>query len=553
MKVFSILIISLLLFITLSWYGCSDDKNPLPSKSHPESWSQVGTENFHGTKVLTVGYSSCTACHGENLDGGESKVSCFKCHISYPHEETWIRKDDSDFHGKYLKNLNWVLQNCRECHGQDYKGGSSEVSCFKCHASYPHSEGWLNSASENYHGSYVKQNEDIITACEKCHGVDETGGRTGISCEKCHASYPHDENWMNESSENFHGKLLQALNWSTSSCQGCHGTDLKGGSSEVSCYTCHENYPHASEWITGDNSHGKYLQDNDYSLESCQLCHGSDNSGGTSEVSCFKCHTSYPHNDNWSVSSSADYHGAFLNGLSYDLTGCQLCHGTDLLGGSSEVSCYTCHENYPHVTDWMNQNSDKFHGEYVEEDDYSSESCQNCHGTDYKGGTSNVSCYTCHNGYPHKPDFYGNKGNEEFHGNYIRQANWSMDNCKACHGVDYSGGSSGEACNKCHFEEEGPEACNVCHGFGKNSAPPEDLNNHTETSFIGVGAHRLHVDKFKSCEYCHDVYDSFDDPRHIDDTPHAEVKEAWKWNRETATCETICHTDESKTYIWTNF
>jgi len=658
MKIFSILLISLL-FITLCWYGCSDNKNPLPSKAHPESWSQEGSENFHGAKVLNVGYSSCTSCHGENLDGGDSKVSCFKCHKSYPHSETWNRKDDSDFHGVYLKNLNWVLQSCQECHGQDHKGGTSEVSCYKCHASYPHFEGWLNSESDNYHGTYVLQNEQILTACAKCHGKDETGGRTGISCQKCHSTYPHNDDWTRESSADFHGKFLQALNWSATSCEGCHGTDYKGGSSEVSCYKCHDNYPHtetwlvasgsefhgayikndnwssescqachgadyqggtsgkscytchgsyphsenwleatsndnhgvylknlnyettgcqtchgdnllggssevscykchenfphASDWLFGDNSHGKYLKNTDYLLESCQLCHGSDYKGGTSEVSCYKCHSSYPHNEDWLVTSSAEYHGAFLNALNYKLEGCQHCHGEDNMGGSSEVSCYTCHTNYPHIADWQKQESENFHGLYLKDAGWSSESCQKCHGTDYKGGTSNVSCYACHNGYPHSNNFYYGKGNDDFHGNYIRLANWSMDNCKSCHGVDYSGGSSEKACSKCHTGEDGPEACHVCHGSSKNSAPPEDLNNNTAPSFIGVGAHQLHVDLYNSCDYCHVEPVSFDDPNHIDDTPHAEVKEAWNWNRDTATCEAICHKDENKTYIWTNF
>jgi len=303
----------------------------------------------------------------------------------------------------------------------------------------------------------------------------------------------------------------------------------------------------------GDNSHGKYLKDANYSLASCQLCHGTDYKGGTSDVSCYKCHTSYPHNDNWNVSSSGENHGAYLSGINFSLKGCQHCHGEDYTGGSSEISCFTCHSNYPHKADWLKEDSNDFHGQYLKEGDWSSESCQSCHGDDYKGGISKISCFTCHEDYPHLTNFYAGKGNEDFHGNHIRQANWSLDNCKTCHGIDYKGGTSEKTCSKCHTAEGGPEACNVCHGSNKNIAPPEDLNNNTDPSFLGVGAHQLHVEKFKSCEFCHLEYDSFDDPNHIDATPNAEVKEAWKWNRDTATCESICHKDENKTYIWTNF
>ena len=133
-----------------------------------------------------------------------------------------------------------------------------------------------------------------------------------------------------------------------------------------------------------------------------------------------------------------------------------------------------------------------------------------------------------------------------FHGNYIRENGWSMENCVNCHGEDYDGGASGVACYKCH--QQGPEACNVCHGNNEHIHPPEDLENNIETSALGVGAHEIHLARY-DCSLCHSVPDGFDDPAHIDQPP-AEVNEQWTWDREAATCVTFCHGPE---LVWNDF
>ncbi len=203
-----------------------------------------------------------------------------------------------------------------------------------------------------------------------------------------------------------------------------------------------------------------------------------------------------------------------------------------------------------HPDSWTQVNSPDFHGNKVIQSGYAS--CTSCHGIDFTGGESRSSCFTCHDSYPHNSGWIA-LATANSHGDYIRAAHWSMDNCKACHGADYRGGKSGSSCFKCHQDEAGPEACNVCHGSQANSAPPEDLTNNTLTSAIGVGAHQVHVTRFGTCEICHQIPTSFNDPRHIDDTPNAEVVSTWQWNRNTATCGITCHQDPNKSYIWNNF
>src|SRR6266700_4486726 len=49
----------------------------------------------------------------------------------------------------------------------------------------------------------------------------------------------------------------------------------------------------------------------------------------------------------------------------------------------------------------------------------------------------------------------------DFHGQLIRQLGYKFDTCQSCHGTDYSGGKSGVSCLTCHAD--GPTDCSTCH------------------------------------------------------------------------------------------
>src|SRR6266498_5198056 len=50
------------------------------------------------------------------------------------HAAGWIDPASPNFHGKYIRaNNQWSLQACKTCHGADYKGGTAGVSCLTCH------------------------------------------------------------------------------------------------------------------------------------------------------------------------------------------------------------------------------------------------------------------------------------------------------------------------------------------------------------------------------------------------------------------------------------
>jgi len=212
-----------------------------------------------------------------------------------------------------------------------------------------------------------------------------------------------------------------------------------------------------------------------------------------------------------------------------------------------------------HPESWINTDSDEFHGKKVLAVSYGS--CKSCHGDNLKGGESTIACVTCHEIYPHYSD-WNEIAATDFHGNYIRtQKQWSMADCRNCHGTDYKGGRSGASCQDCHKGTHCPEECNVCHGNSMNAAPPEDLTNRTSTSNITVGAHQVMISQLVEsnpsltvnnvCTVCHQLPGNVSASGHIDNTPHAEVLQTLGWDRNTGTCSNSCHGIAG--HIWNDF
>ena len=93
----------------------------------------------------------------------------------------------------------------------------------------------------------------------------------------------HPEAWLNEESDQFHGNAV--VENSPENCRSCHGVEYTGGTSDKSCFSCHELYPHAG-WKT-DAAHGASIIAKLYEIEDCKDCHGDDYGGGSSDVSCY--------------------------------------------------------------------------------------------------------------------------------------------------------------------------------------------------------------------------------------------------------------------------
>ncbi len=239
----------------------------------------------------------------------------------------------------------------------------------------------------------------------------------------------------------------------------------------------------------------------------------------------------------WDDTLSADFHGAYLKSVGFNAKTCQECHAQNYQGGTSGVSCFKCHTQYPHATSWVDTTSANFHGLALKAANFNLQLCQPCHAQNFQGGASGVSCYTCHSLYPHLSG-WSQSTSSAFHGVEIMTNQWNMNGCKTCHGANYSGIATGSnvSCmsSGCHVDalgnQKSPEACNTCHGtfnaLASNIilwAPPRDVSGDTLTTARGVGAHQPHLQatfgKPLQCQECHTVPAQVYVAGHLDSYP----------------------------------
>ncbi len=239
------------------------------------------------------------------------------------------------------------------------------------------------------------------------------------------------------------------------------------------------------------------------------------------------------HPDGWIERGGENFHGMAVLESAFKTESCTTCHGEDYQGGTSGVSCSTsrCHESYPHPeADFMNPQAGEFHGNVVLASATKEAVCSTCHGADYAGGRTGVSCYGsgCHGNYPHGPVF-GGPNAAATHAAYVRDgAHWDLGQCSTCHGETYDGkGVADKTCLTCHNRAGGPEACDTCHGQGDAGAPPPDLYGHFETTRVSVGAHSVHVDPaagLDACVTCHVTPAEFESAGHLDGSAEARAE-----------------------------
>lgn len=128
-------------------------------------------------------------------------------------------------------------------------------------------------------------------------------------------------------------------------------------------------------------------------------------------------------------------------------------------------------------------------------------------------------------------------GSAAFHGRYLREQGYPLDECRTCHGPKLRGGDVAVSCSGSGCHERGVEDCaGTCHG-GESGPRPT------------AGAHAVHG---AWCETCHPVPSTLEPP-HIDgvvDLRFAGLAAAGgrepSWDPASRTCQnTYCHIGDS--------
>lgn len=535
--------------------GCSTAESPsgsgtnmnhvLPSGSSVAGWLVTPSGGSHASTatldyIANGGSSGCTECHGSDLSGGISKVSCFSnaaagCHhVTAPTAPPW---GDPAVHGATAKMApgSSGFASCQICHGSDFSGGGTGWACEDCHGPpAPHpSAPWRGSPY-----THTTTNTANAPVCARCHYPNSPNNPanhpatpapagTAPGCYNgtmCHNQAGHPSGWVATSpAAQPHGNSAKATPGATAGfvyCQACHGTgeNFSGGSSGVSCYPCHgANSPHPSQWNSTDTY--KHSTTDTGNAAVCAYCHRNANPGTPDCFNNTLCHGAggvpHPVGGLWFAFPPAPQaHGNAAKatpGATQGFSYCQVCHGsgTNFDGGSSGVSCYTtCH----FVSDTPPQVTPPYPPHPVAPWRASAGSAYTH--TNTAPGNASVCAYCHRNSNPGTPDCFNNTlchgvvghavpYNDNSH--YAVTSATFPGSCSTCHDVSSPSAKAGPVCQTCHVAASPLTAanCTSCHASPPNSGAPAGA------AYANIaGAHGVHIALASagtpiSCDTCH--------------------------------------------------
>jgi hypothetical protein len=491
-------------------WGCgrANDAAPTIDKNgkHPTGWAIADTGGSHPDSFI-ASPAQCRECHGKDLTGGISKVSCFStsfagiaCHPNGPsgHPVGWAAPDS---HGAAAKAASVGvngLAHCQRCHGADFAGGSVNVSCFTCHGvNAPHSaKPWRSSTRT--HASTDPSNAAV---CAQCHTAGAnlsavfrqasyaTGTPGCFNNTLCHGQVGHPSGWASPSQHGASAKGTLDPNNPQNNlayCQGCHGPDFRGSGAAVSCFSCHATAPHSpAPWriAAGSLSTTRHTDTIVTNAVTCALCHLNNQRltrpqalPAGANPGCFNntlCHGATGHTNDPQPWRDPINHGARAKqapGGAGGFTFCRNCHGDGspqfplFQGGVALTSCMNtlgCHGltvSSPHpARPWRGSATT-----HTNTDTGNASICAICHTNganstrqpsplDKVGNTSCFNATMCHGVTGHTdatvyPQPWSSPAN---HGRGAKGLLTNIDGflyCQHCHGNDFRGGSALVSC-----------------------------------------------------------------------------------------------------------
>jgi predicted CxxxxCH...CXXCH cytochrome family protein len=274
---------------TALFLSCSENRTSTGYQVHSPGWNKPGSEDFHGNQGRATASESCAGCHGTDFSGGRSRVSCYTCHAGYPHPN--ISTGSAAAHAEVIAAADWNLRKCTECHGADFAGGSSGVSCLQCHTAQEggplacttchgnppaNNDGLLRGMPNGSFGAHAVHERYVCTECHLAvNALTHTGPLPAeVSFDQSliayRPPYPTSFTHLGDStsgngtcatychSDARGGQPLVAVNWVGSeltACQSCHAVPPASDEhpTERRCHLCHIDVDSTSNYAFADS------------------------------------------------------------------------------------------------------------------------------------------------------------------------------------------------------------------------------------------------------------------------------------------------------------
>ena len=401
-----------------------------------------------------------------------------------------------------------------------------------------HPTGW---AVETIGGKHPVAYQANPSGCDECHGsavdINKSGGTSGVSCFSasrsgiaCHPNGPsgHPAGW---SAPNRHGAAAKAAAPGLHSCTVCHGTDFVSGTG-TSCKACHTNAPHPdSPWRGTTATNTTHTTTNPANVAECARCHLNNQRLSTPQVvpaetnpGCFNntlCHgPRIFHPAGWTATGHQIAAKAAV-GSSSGLDYCRTCHGANFRGGSSSVSCFRCHTTSPHSKPWLTSTGATTYL-HSTTNVTNALACGRCHAKGVKLSTpttppANSGCFNntlCHgpittgHAFPYGGTLHRPGGS----GTLLANTRAPYTNCSGCHNTTATGGTypvaSGVAplCSACHLNMtnflSATPGCWDCHGASATDGRPNGTSFPNRQGSVNGHNRDTHL---LACTFCHSI------------------------------------------------
>ncbi len=296
------------LFLAAAACRCSTAQDP----GNPVNAQGEHPADFVAAHPAYAGSSAaaCAPCHGDDLRGGISQVSCFSaswngvaCHASGPafHPASWLdctARGTNDWHATAWQDN--VLVNgtpCAGCHTPPALDNVPSGFCIRCHftisgARVPPGSAWIHGMFDGH--AAFNDNATARAVCMACHDTHNRFGQPP-TCHNCHEPFPvftgHPASWLDCTARGTNGWHATAYvnNFLVEGkrCNQCHALNTK-------CTVCHfdiagRKVPVSSTYIHGSlTGHGDFDADNT-AWPVCVACHETHNRFGQ-EPACHNCH-----------------------------------------------------------------------------------------------------------------------------------------------------------------------------------------------------------------------------------------------------------------------